>query len=147
MDSLDIQKEILRFWESHHIHQKLNDLNKCNKKLTIYDGPPFPTGPPHHGHMMTSVVKDTVIRYLMSTGNYVPRKIGWDMFGNPTRWRSYMRATIVASLYILRPLHQTTQTTWSKHIDRLQLFGNGIGDKAGTGEAMKHRFNKAERAF
>ena len=78
----DIQKNILQFWESHQIHQKLNDLNKCNVKLTIYDGPPFPTGPPHHGHMMTSVVKDTVIRYLMSTGHYVPRKIGWDMFGN-----------------------------------------------------------------
>jgi isoleucyl-tRNA synthetase len=96
MDSLDIQKDIMQFWESCQIHQKLNDLNKCNTKLTIYDGPPFPTGPPHHGHMMTSVVKDTVIRYLMSTGNYVPRKIGWDMFGNhvDSKYNEYIASWI-----------------------------------------------------
>jgi isoleucyl-tRNA synthetase len=86
MDERNIQENIRQFWIQHKIHDQSVSQNKCYPKVTIYDGPPFPTGPPHHGHMMTSAVKDTVTRYLMATGHYVPRQLGWDMHGpnNPT---------------------------------------------------------------
>lgn len=78
---IEIQEDILTFWKDNNIHQRSVTQNKRYAKLTMYDGPPFPTGPPHHGHMMTSSVKDTVARYLMATGHYVPRTLGWDMYG------------------------------------------------------------------
>jgi isoleucyl-tRNA synthetase len=78
---MDIQETVIAFWNTHNIYQLLIEQNKRLPKISIYDGPPFPTGPPHHGHMMTSAVKDTIIRYLMSTGHYVPRLLGWDMHG------------------------------------------------------------------
>lgn len=79
--TMDAEKEIQAFWEKTNISGKLVQRNRHKTKLTVYDGPPFPTGPPHHGHMMTSAVKDTVIRYFMATGHYVPRLLGWDMHG------------------------------------------------------------------
>jgi len=86
MDEQSIQENIMKFWTQHEIQKQSIAQNKSYPKVTIYDGPPFPTGPPHHGHMMTSTVKDTVTRYLMATGHYVPRQLGWDMYGpnNPS---------------------------------------------------------------
>jgi isoleucyl-tRNA synthetase len=81
MDEQSIQEHIQKFWTENKIHERSVSRNRCYPKVTIYDGPPFPTGPPHHGHMMTSAVKDTVARYLMATGHYVPRQLGWDMYG------------------------------------------------------------------
>jgi isoleucyl-tRNA synthetase len=86
MDEQSIQENIMKFWTQNDIQKQTIAQNKSYPKVTIYDGPPFPTGPPHHGHMMTSTVKDTVTRYLMATGHYVPRQLGWDMYGpnNPS---------------------------------------------------------------
>jgi isoleucyl-tRNA synthetase len=85
MDEIGIQENIREFWTAHRIHELSVSRNKSYPKVTIYDGPPFPTGPPHHGHMMTSTVKDTVARYLMATGHYIPRQLGWDMYGPNNR--------------------------------------------------------------
>lgn len=70
------ESHIQEFWDRHKINIH---SNRRYPKVTIYDGPPFPNGPPHHGHMMTSTVKDTIVRYLTATEHYVPRVIGWDM--------------------------------------------------------------------
>lgn len=75
----NIQKQVRHFWDQNNIHAQTQ--SRKASKVTIYDGPPFPNGPPHHGHTMTSAVKDTVARYLAATGHYVPRQIGWDMYG------------------------------------------------------------------
>lgn len=110
MDEHQIQKQIQQYWCQHNIREQSISRNKCYPKVTIYDGPPFPTGPPHHGHMMTSTVKDTVIRYLMATGHYVPRQLGWDMYGpnNP-------------------PTNQIEQhiQTWNKTLDYLGRWTDG----------------------
>ncbi len=49
----------------------------------IYDGPPFPTGSPHHGTVLVSVLKDMAARYLTMRGRSVPRRWGWDCHGLP----------------------------------------------------------------
>lgn len=81
MDHTHIEENIMLFWDTNNIYHKARDKARTREKVIIYDGPPFPTGPPHHGHMMTSVVKDTITRYLAATGHYVPRLLGWDMHG------------------------------------------------------------------
>jgi isoleucyl-tRNA synthetase len=49
----------------------------------FYDGPPFATGLPHYGHLLTSYVKDVVPRYQTMRGYHVPRRWGWDCHGLP----------------------------------------------------------------
>ena len=49
----------------------------------FYDGPPFATGLPHHGHLLGSILKDAVPRYFTMKGRYVQRRFGWDCHGLP----------------------------------------------------------------
>lgn len=35
---------------------------------TFYDGPPFATGLPHYGHILTGTIKDVVTRYAHQEG-------------------------------------------------------------------------------
>ena len=49
----------------------------------FYDGPPFPTGKPHHGTVLVSFIKDMISRYHTMQGYSVPRQWGWDCHGLP----------------------------------------------------------------
>jgi len=53
------------------------------KDYVFYDGPPFGTGEPHYGHILSSVSKDVVPRYWTMRGFRVERKWGWDCHGLP----------------------------------------------------------------
>jgi isoleucyl-tRNA synthetase len=50
------------------------------------DGPPFATGLPHYGHILTSYMKDVVPRYFTMRGHRVPRRWGWDCHGLPVEY-------------------------------------------------------------
>ena len=53
------------------------------KPYVFYDGPPFATGLPHHGHLLASTIKDIIPRYQTMLGRYVERRFGWDCHGLP----------------------------------------------------------------
>lgn len=57
------------------------------KTFFIHDGPPFATGKPHYGHLLTMTVKDIVTRYMRSQGYTVPRRPGWDCHGLPIEFQ------------------------------------------------------------
>lgn len=52
-------------------------------RFSFYDGPPFATGLPHYGHILTGAIKDVVTRYAHQTGHHVERRFGWDTHGLP----------------------------------------------------------------
>lgn len=78
-----MEEEILKFWEDNKIFEK-SLKNRENAPLYVfYDGPPFATGLPHHGHLLASTSKDVVPRYWTMRGYNVPRRWGWDTHGLP----------------------------------------------------------------
>ena len=77
------EHQVLRFWEEHDIFQQSLKQTKNCPAYTFYDGPPFATGLPHHGHLLASTVKDTIARYFTMKGHYVERRFGWDCHGLP----------------------------------------------------------------
>ena len=77
-----MQKEILEFWEKEKTFEKSVNKNK-NQEVVFYDGPPFPTGMPHHGTVLVSFIKDMIARYWTMKGYSVPRVWGWDCHGLP----------------------------------------------------------------
>ncbi len=82
--SLDIaktQQEVLQFWEEDNTFEK--SLMNRSKEVVFYDGPPFPTGKPHHGTVLVSFIKDMIARYFTMKGYAVPRTWGWDCHGLP----------------------------------------------------------------
>ncbi len=77
------EHDVLKFWESQGIFQQsLAQTSNC-KPFIFYDGPPFATGLPHHGHLVGSTLKDIVPRYYTMKGYYVQRRFGWDCHGLP----------------------------------------------------------------
>ena len=78
-----MEHEILRFWEENDIFHKSLVRNPKPKAYVFYDGPPFATGLPHHGHLLAGTIKDIIPRYWTMKGFYVERRFGWDCHGLP----------------------------------------------------------------
>lgn len=82
----EIEQDILKFWEENNTF--MNSLQQSKEKpiYAFYDGPPFATGLPHHGHLLASTIKDIIPRYFTMTGHYVERRFGWDCHGLPIEY-------------------------------------------------------------
>ena len=87
--SIDFAKEeleVLKHWDEIKAFERQVELSINRKPFTFYDGPPFATGLPHYGHLLTSTIKDIVGRYWSMKGFYVERRFGWDTHGLPIEY-------------------------------------------------------------
>jgi len=75
--------DLLAYWESDKTFEKSLEQTKNKPEYVFYDGPPFATGLPHHGHLLASVAKDLVPRFWTMKGRHVKRRWGWDCHGLP----------------------------------------------------------------
>ena len=83
---VEMEHSILEFWENENIFQKSLKQSKEFDPYVFYDGPPFATGLPHHGHLTASTIKDIIPRYWTMQGKHVSRRFGWDCHGVPIEW-------------------------------------------------------------
>ena len=83
---VEMEHSILEFWENENIFQKSLQQSKEFDPYVFYDGPPFATGLPHHGHLTASTIKDIIPRYWTMQGKHVSRRFGWDCHGVPIEW-------------------------------------------------------------
>lgn len=104
--SIDFPKEeeaVLKWWKEIKAFETQVELSKgksmryqpCAQSVatlihiepyTFYDGPPFATGLPHYGHLLSSTIKDIIPRYWSMKGRYVERRFGWDTHGVPIEY-------------------------------------------------------------
>jgi isoleucyl-tRNA synthetase len=78
--------ETLKYWEENKIFEKSleNPAGGAPRSAySFYDGPPFATGMPHHGHILAGTIKDVMPRYKTMQGQAVRRVWGWDCHGLP----------------------------------------------------------------
>ncbi|MCR9278497.1 MAG: isoleucine--tRNA ligase [Pseudomonadaceae bacterium] len=80
---VEMEHDVLDFWQRSDAFAKSLGNTKEKKPYIFYDGPPFATGLPHHGHLVASTIKDIVPRYWTMKGHYVIRRFGWDCHGLP----------------------------------------------------------------
>lgn len=78
-----LEEEVLNFWENNKIFEKSVEKKAPKGDYVFYDGPPFATGTPHYGHLVASIMKDSVPKYWTMKGYRVERKWGWDCHGLP----------------------------------------------------------------
>ncbi|MES2603757.1 MAG: class I tRNA ligase family protein, partial [Pseudomonadota bacterium] len=74
---------VLKFWHEKNVFQRSLEQTRSCAPYIFYDGPPFATGLPHHGHLVGSTLKDIIPRYYTMQGYYVQRRFGWDCHGLP----------------------------------------------------------------
>ena len=81
--AVEYEKALTEWWKKNKTFEQSIENRPVDKSYVFYDGPPFITGLPHHGTLLSSVVKDAVPRYWTMNGYRVERKWGWDCHGLP----------------------------------------------------------------
>ena len=81
--AIEYEKAIVDFWKKNRIFEKSIEQRDINNGYVFYDGPPFITGLPHHGTLLSSIVKDAVPRFWTMRGKMIERRWGWDCHGLP----------------------------------------------------------------
>ena len=79
----EYEKDWVQRWKEDDTFNKSIAQRPVDNSWVFYDGPPFLTGTPHHGHLLVSTVKDTMGRFHTMKGQRVERRWGWDCHGLP----------------------------------------------------------------
>lgn len=79
----EYEADVLARWKAEKTFEQSVENRSEDNTFVFYDGPPFITGVPHHGTLLSSIVKDAVPRYQTMKGKRVERRWGWDTHGLP----------------------------------------------------------------
>ncbi len=127
----EYEKDITLQWQRNKAFEKSVEFRPEDNRYVFYDGPPFITGIPHHGNLLSSIVKDAIPRYQTMKGKRVERVWGWDCHGLPAEnyvekklgltSRHDIGTKISLEDYIKTARESMVQTgnLWEKTIDRL----------------------------
>ncbi len=127
---VEAENKILTFWNDNNIFQKSLEKTKNKAPYIFYDGPPFATGLPHHGHLVASTIKDIIPRYFTMKGHYVSRRWGWDCHGLPIEQQIDKKFGMSANDFVAtkgikaycqecKDIVLTYTSQWEKTINRL----------------------------
>lgn len=129
--ALEYEKDWAKKWKENEIFEKSIANRPENNHYVFYDGPPFITGVPHHGTLLSSVVKDAIPRYQTMKGKRVERVWGWDCHGLPAEVytekklgisdRREIGEKISLEKYIIAARENMVQTSslWNDVIERI----------------------------
>ena len=129
--ALEYEKDLVKQWKTNKTFEKSVQQRPADKPWVFYDGPPFLTGKPHHGHLLVSAIKDSVARYWTMQGYRVERRWGWDCHGLPAELfvenklginnKKEIGTKISIADYVreCRSAMVKTGTEWEDTIDRL----------------------------
>lgn len=81
--ALEYEKALVEYWKKNKTFEKSVEMRPKENSYVFYDGPPFISGNPHHGTLLSSIIKDIVPRYQTMKGKRVERVWGWDCHGLP----------------------------------------------------------------
>jgi len=129
--ALEYEKDWVKRWKADKTFEKSVNQRPKDNAYVFYDGPPFITGVPHHGTLLSSIVKDAVPRYWTMQGKHIERVWGWDSHGLPAENfvekklgitdRRSIGTTISLEEYITeaRDAMVANSATWEDVIDRV----------------------------
>ena len=77
------EPDMLKFWDSISLYQKMRAAGKGKEKFVLHDGPPYANGDIHIGHAVNKVLKDVIVKSKSMSGYDAPYVPGWDCHGLP----------------------------------------------------------------
>jgi isoleucyl-tRNA synthetase len=129
--AIEYEKDLVKYWKQNKIFEKSIENRPAENSYVFYDGPPFITGVPHHGTLLSSIVKDAVPRYQTMKGKRVERVWGWDTHGLPAevftekklgiKDRRDIGTKISLEEYVTTARDNMIQTgnLWEQYVDRI----------------------------
>jgi isoleucyl-tRNA synthetase len=126
----EIEHEIIDFWKKDNTFQKSVDSRPIDNSYVFYDGPPFITGVPHVGTLLSSIAKDAIPRYWTMQGKRVERVWGWDCHGLPAEnfvekklgikdKRDVYKIGLKKYIETCRELMVQTGNEWEEYVERI----------------------------
>lgn len=82
-EKFQYEVNIQKFWEEKDIFSKVLKQNEGLKPFNFIEGPPFPTGDAHLGHLRNWAIKDSFMRFKRFNGYDVYARDGYDVHGLP----------------------------------------------------------------
>src|SRR3989344_4911807 len=127
------EEEVLAFWKENKTFERSLDKPAPKGEFVFYDGPPFATGLPHHGSLLSSIIKDVIPPYKTMRGYRVPRRFGWDCHGLPIENLVEKRLKLATKKDIERigidVFNETARSSvlefeheWEKYVERVGRF-------------------------
>lgn len=128
--ALEYEKDWVQRWKDDRTFEKSVENRPKDNSYVFYDGPPFISGVPHHGTLLSSIVKDAIPRYQTMKGKRVERVWGWDCHGLPAERYSEKKLGLKSrqdvldyglEKYIVATRDYMTQTAaeWEQVVDRI----------------------------
>ncbi len=128
--AIEYEKDLVQQWKKNKTFEKSVEQRSAANSYVFYDGPPFITGVPHHGTLLSSIVKDAVPRFWTMKGKRVERVWGWDCHGLPAETYTEKKLGIKGKdevlaygleKYIIAARENMVQTSslWEDTIDRI----------------------------
>ncbi len=131
VDFAQLEEELLDYWKKNNTFEKSISSRPTDKEWTFLDGPPFVTGMPHYGSLLSSLPKDLFGRYWTMKGYRVRRVWGWDGHGLPIenkvegeldiKSKKEIEEKIGIKKFIERCLHYVNQVSgeWEWYVDHI----------------------------
>ena len=136
--ALEYEKDWVQRWKADRTFEKSVENRPTDNLYVFYDGPPFISGVPHHGTLLSSIVKDAIPRYQTMKGKRVERVWGWDCHGLPAERYTEKKLGIKSreevieygiEKYIVACRENMVQTSseWESTVDRIGRWVNFQG--------------------
>lgn len=143
-----LEEEILKFWKENNIFEKSVNDHPETKNWTFLDGPPFITGNPHYGTLLSSIPKDVFPRFKTMQGYRVRRVWGWDCHGLPAE----NKVEVKLGLKSKREIEEKIGV--KKFIEECKLYVSEVSkewewyiDHIGRWVDLKHAYRTMDRDY
>lgn len=119
----ELEERVITYWKENKIFEKSIESRPKDKTWTFLDGPPFITGLPHYGTLLSSIPKDIFPRFWTMKGYRVRRVWGWDCHGLPAENK------VEEKLNIKRKKDIEEKVGVKKFIDECKLYVDNVSSE------------------
>ncbi|HET9946900.1 MAG TPA: isoleucine--tRNA ligase [Patescibacteria group bacterium] len=119
----ELEEQTIAYWKENKTFEKSIENRPETKTWTFLDGPPFVTGLPHYGSLLSSIPKDLFPRFWTMKGYRVRRVWGWDCHGLPAENKVETKLGLKSKREIEEKVGIKT------FIDECKLYVNEVSDE------------------
>ncbi|CAH1989563.1 unnamed protein product [Acanthoscelides obtectus] len=126
--------ENLYTWQRSHLSEP---------EFVLHDGPPYANGQAHMGHAINKILKDTILRCHIISGNKVHYIPGWDCHGLPIELKAISDNKDLDPIQIRKKARHFAEKTIKEQMKAFKSWGV-IGDWKNTYQTFNQDYVKTQ---
>ncbi|MFT4244291.1 MAG: class I tRNA ligase family protein [Candidatus Woesearchaeota archaeon] len=130
--------EVQEMWEQKEVYQKVKEQKQGREVFSWVEGPPYPTGEAHLGHLRNWAIKDAVFRFKRFQGYDVYTKDGYDVHGLPIEQKVQKELGIEDTKQLLKFGEERFVDKCREYVDKIINDMKGLRARYGLSIAKEH---------